>query len=182
MTSFVQNKRLSVRAQALGALIAVTAAVALPQLAHLIGSHIGMGSALGEMLLPMHLPVILAGLLCGPYAAGIAGALSPVLSFLLTGMPTAEMLPFMAIELCAYGFFAGVLRDSRLPTVLKVLAVQLIGRAVKAVALMIGFSCFSSTVNPFVIVTSTMAGWVGILLQLSVIPLVVYLLKRADND
>lgn len=176
------NKKLSVKAQTIGALIAVAAAVALPQLVHLIGSHTGTGSTLGEMLLPMHLPIILVGLLCGPYAAGIAGALSPVLSHLLTGMPAAAMLPFMVIELCAYGFFAGVLRDSRLPTVLKVLAVQVLGRAVKAVALMIGFWCFSSGVQPFVIVTSTMAGWVGILLQLITIPLAIYLLKRADND
>ncbi len=182
MISVTSNKRLSVKTQTVGALIALVSAVALPQLIHLMGSHTGVGSSIGEMLLPMHLPVILAGLLCGPYAAGIAGVLSPILSFLLTGMPAADMLPFMAIELCAYGFFAGVLRDIRMPTVLKVLAVQLIGRAVKAVAILIGFFCFSSTVNPFVIVTSTMAGWAGILIQLSVITLVMFLIKRADNE
>ncbi len=182
MTSASTNKRLSVKAQTIGGLAALAAAVALPQLVHLIGSHTGSGSSLGELLLPMHLPVILAGLLCGPYAAGIAGALSPILSFILTGMPAMAMLPFMAIELCAYGFFAGVLRDSAMPTVLKVLAVQLIGRAVKAVAFMIGSFCFSSAVNPFVIVTSTMAGWAGILIQLLVIPLVMLLIKRADNE
>lgn len=182
MTSVTSNKKLSIKAQTLGGLIAVASAVVLPQLVHLIGSHTGTGSALGELLLPMHLPIILAGLLCGPYAAGIAGALAPILSFLLTGMPAAAMLPFMAIELCAYGFFAGVLRTSKMPTVLKVLAVQVLGRAVRAVAILIGFYGFSASVKPAVIVNSIVAGWVGILIQLAVIPLVVYLVRKADNE
>lgn len=181
MTS-VTNKRLSVKAQTVGALVAIAAAVALPQLVHLIGAHTGSGSSLGELLLPMHLPIILAGLLCGPYAAGIAGALSPILSFLLTGMPALAMLPFMAIELCAYGFFAGVLRNNKMPTVLKVLAVQLIGRAFKAVAIIIGFFCFGASVHPMSIGVTAAAGWLGILLQLCIIPLVMFLIKRADNE
>ncbi len=181
MTS-VTNKRLSVKAQTVGALVAVAAAVALPQLVHLIGAHTGAGTALGELLLPMHLPIILAGLLCGPYAAGIAGLLSPILSFILTGMPLAAMLPFMAIELCAYGFFAGVLRTNKMPAVLKVLAVQVAGRAVRAVAILIGFYGFNTAVKPAVIVNSIAAGWLGILLQLSIIPLVMLLIKRADNE
>jgi len=182
MTSVATNKKLSIKAQTLGGLIALVSAVTLPQLVHLIGSHIGTGSVLGELLLPMHLPIILAGLLCGPYAAGIAGALSPILSFVLTGMPMAAMLPFMAIELCAYGFFAGVLRTSKIATVLKVLAVQLIGRAFKAVAILIGYFCFSTSVHPMTIGSSIAAGWAGILIQLAVIPLAVYLIRKADND
>lgn len=181
MTS-VTNKRLSVKAQTIGALIAIAAAVALPQIIHLIGAHTGSGSSLGELLLPMHLPIILAGLLCGPYAAGIAGALSPILSFLLTGMPAAAMLPFMAIELCAYGFFAGALRNNKMPTVLKVLAVQVLGRAVRAVAILIGFYGLGTAVKPAVIVNSIAAGWLGILLQLCIIPLVMFIIKRADNE
>ena len=130
----------------------------------------------------MHLPIILAGLLCGPYAAGIAGALSPILSFILTGMPALAMLPFMAVELCAYGFFAGVLRNNKMPTVLKVLAVQLIGRAFKAAAIIIGFFCFGASVHPMSIGVTAAAGWLGILLQLGIIPLVMFLIKRANNE
>lgn len=181
MTS-VTNKRLSVKAQTVGALVAIVSAVALPQIIHLIGAHTGSGSSLGELLLPMHLPIILAGLLCGPYAAGIAGALAPILSFLLTGMPAAAMLPFMAIELCAYGFFAGVLRNNKMPTVLKVLAVQVLGRAVRAAAILIGFYGLGTAVKPAVIINSIAAGWLGILLQLGIITLVMFLIKRADNE
>lgn len=182
MNTIALNKKLSVKAQTIGALVAVAAAVALPQLVHLIGANIGMGTGLGEMLLPMHLPIILAGLLAGPFAAGIAGALSPVLSFLLTDMPTAAMLPFMVIELCAYGVFAGVLRTAKIPSVAKVLAVQVIGRAVKAAAILIAFYAFSGSVQPAVIVTSITAGLVGIAVQLIAVPLILRAIKRADNE
>ena len=49
--------------QALLTAIAVAVAVVLPQLCHLLGGQLGVGTSLGEMLLPMHLPVMLAGLL-----------------------------------------------------------------------------------------------------------------------
>ena len=96
-------KKISIKTQAVGTVIALISAVALPQIIHVIGAVSGMGTSLGEALLPMHLPIILAGLLGGSYVAGIAGLLSPLLSFALTGMPTSAMLPFMMIELCAYG-------------------------------------------------------------------------------
>ena len=65
--------------------------------------------ALGAAFSPLHLPVLLCGLLCGwPYGAfcGIAG---PVLSCLVTGMPSAVRLIYMVPELCAYGLFSGFL-------------------------------------------------------------------------
>ena len=98
MTTSITKQKLSLKAQTAGAILAMLSAVALPQLVHLLGGSMGVGTALGEMLLPMHLPIILAGLLIGPYAAGIAGLLSPLVSFALTGMPMAAMLPFMMIH------------------------------------------------------------------------------------
>ncbi len=47
-------------------------------------------------------------------------------------MPGIVMLPFMMIELCAYGLFAGLLRNVKLPTIAKVAAVQIADRAVLA--------------------------------------------------
>ena len=92
-------KKISIKTQAVGTVIALISAVALPQIIHVIGAVSGMGTSLGEALLPMHLPIILAGLLGGSYVAGIAGLLSPLLSFALTGMPTSAMLPFMCGEI-----------------------------------------------------------------------------------
>lgn len=121
--------KLSVKVQTLAALAAIVGAVAVPQIFHALGAVSGLGTSLGEAFLPMHLPIILAGLLAGPYAGAIAGLLGPLASFAVSGMPGIAMLPFMMIELCAYGLFAGLLRNVKLPTIAKVLAVQTAGRA-----------------------------------------------------
>ncbi len=182
MTTVIKRKKLSVKAQVIGALIALISAVALPQLVHVAGAVSGMGTSLGEIFLPMHLPIILMGLLVGPYAAGVAGMLSPLVSFALTGMPTSVMLPFMMIELCAYGICAGLLRNVKLPVILKVLITQIAGRIIRAVAIAVGFYAFSTAVQPAVILTSITAGLFGIILQLIIIPLAVYRLKEEDHE
>lgn len=171
--------RLSVKAQTMAALAAVVGAVAVPQLFHALGAASGLGTALGEAFLPMHLPIILVGLLAGPYAGAAAGLLGPLVSFAVSGMPGAVMLPFMMIELCAYGLFAGLLRNVKLPTVVKVLAVQIGGRAVRAAAILISvYGLGNERVNAATIWTSVSAGLFGLALQWALIPLIVY---RAEN-
>lgn len=182
MTTAITRQKISVKAQALGTLIALVSAVALPQLVHAVGAASGIGTALGETFLPMHLPIILVGLLAGPYAAGAAGLLSPLVSFALTGMPTSAMLPFMMIELCVYGICAGLLKNVKMPAIVKVLIAQIVGRAVRAGAIAIGFYAFGTVIQPTVIFTSITAGLFGIILQLVIIPLAVYRLKEADNE
>ena len=103
----------SVKVQALATLAAIVGAVAIPQIFHVVGAISGMGTGLGEAFLPMHLPIILVGLLAGPYAGAIAGAFGPLVSFALSGMPGLAMLPFMVIELAAYGLIAGLLTGRR---------------------------------------------------------------------
>lgn len=182
MTTTITRQKLSVKTQAAGALAALVSAVVLPQLVHIIGRIFGMGTSLGETFLPMHLPIILIGLLAGSYAAGTAGLLSPLLSFVLTDMPKSTMLPFMMIELCVYGICAGLLKDVKLPVIIKVLIAQIAGRAVRAGAIAVGFYAFGTEVHPSVILTSITAGLFGIILQLVIIPLAVYRLKEADHE
>lgn len=176
----LSRKRLSVKVQVLAGFIAVISAVALPQLFHLMGRISGLGTALGEAFLPMHLPIILAGLLCGPFAAGAAGAAAPLLSFLLTGMPNVVMLPFMCVELCVYGVAAGILRGVKLPGIVKVIIAQIAGRAVRAVAILIGANLLGSSIQVSVIWTSIAAGVFGIALQWALIPLIMARLKTDD--
>lgn len=174
-----EKTKLSFKFQTLAALAAVVGAVALPQVFHVMGALSGLGTALGEAFLPMHLPVILVGLLADPYAGAAAGLLSPLVSFALSGMPTAVMLPFMMVELCIYGLSAGLFRQVKMPAVLKVLSVQVIGRAVRAAAVLLavyGFSYQSIAVS--VIWKSIAVGVFGIVLQLVLIPLIIY---RVEN-
>lgn len=177
--------RLSVKSQTIAALAAIVGAVAVPQLFHALGALSGLGTALGEAFLPMHLPIFLVGLLAGPYAGAVAGLLGPLVSFAVSGMPGAVMLPFMMIELGAYGLFAGLLRNAKLPTIVKVLAVQVGGRAVRAAAILISVYGFGNErVDASAIWTSISAGLCGLALQWALLPLLVYRaenLKKNDN-
>jgi hypothetical protein len=166
----VSSAQLSVKGQLLATLAGAGMAVALPRLVHALGAFAGEGTGLGELLLPMHLPVMLVGFAAGPWAGAAVGLLAPVISFLFSGMPMVSMLPFMVIELAVYGFAAGWLKNHEMPMVVKVVLVQLAGRAVRAAAILAGFYLLQTKVSPAVIYTSIAAGWLGILLQWAALP------------
>ena len=188
MTNIKENSRsyampkLSVGMQSIAAVGAVIAAVLLPQALHLIGKATGTASALGEVFLPMHLPVLLVGILAGAYAGAATGLLAPIISYLLTGMPGAILLPFMTIELAVYGLTIGLLRNVRMFTGFKVLLAQIAGRAVRALAIVLAVYVFeTSTIAPAIIWTSIRTGIAGILIQLVLIPIVVYFVRKAEG-
>lgn len=175
-------KKLSVKKQVLATIGAIASAVVLPQLFHVVGLVSNMGTALGETFLPMHLPILLVGLIAGPYAGAIAGLLSPLFSFGLTAMPGAAMLPFMMIELCMYGLIAGLLRNTKMPTIAKVLLAQVGGRAVRAGAILASVYLLGNTaIHTAVIWNSIIAGIPGLILQWILLPLLVYRIERGGN-
>ena len=179
MVKTLEKPRLSVKMQAIATLAAIVGAVAVPQIFHALGAVSGVGTSLGEAFLPMHLPIILVGLLAGPYAGAIAGLLGPLASFALSGMPGAVMLPFMMIELCVYGLAAGLLRNVKLPTLVKVLAVQIAGRAVRAGAILLAVYAFGNgKIAVSTIWASIATGLFGLALQWALLPLIVY---RVEN-
>ena len=63
--------KLSLSTKAAATVLAIVAAVALPQLFHVIGAVSGQGTMLGVAFLPMHLPIIFVGLIAGPAVAGV---------------------------------------------------------------------------------------------------------------
>lgn len=171
--------RLSFKAQSLALAAALVSAVALPQIFHLVGAVSGLGTTVGASFLPMHLPIIIVGFVAGPYAGLVAGALAPAVSFFLSGMPTLAMLPLMIAEISAYGLFAGLLRNSKLPAFGKLLAVQLLGRAVRAIATVAVVLFVSNTpITLASIYTSILTGLPGILIQWAVLPLFLYFVKE----
>ena len=162
-----------IRRKALLTAIMVSVAVILPQICHLLGGQLGLGSQLGEMLLPMHLPVMLAGLLWGPWAGMACGMLSPIFSFVFTNMPGVALLPFMTVELAVYGLSAGLLRRTNLPSLLQVVLTQVAGRVARAAVLLVAIYGFGFDRLPISIVwTSITAGVAGIVIQWAVLPLV----------
>lgn len=175
--------RLSLTTKAFSTVLAIVAAVALPQLFHVIGAVSGQGTALGVAFLPMHLPIIFVGLIAGPAVGAIAGVAAPLASFMLSGMPGLVMLPFMMVELCAYGLIAGLLRYVKLPSLAKVVLAQFAGRVVLTGATAIAVFAFGSSNSIAATWTSDLAaGLPGLALQWALVPLAVYwsesLIKR----
>ena len=172
MKTKVLNKT-SIKNKTLATLIAVISAVALPQIAHIIGTYAGFGSSVGETFLPMHLPVILAGFVGGPVVGAVAGALSPVISFSLTGMPTAVALPFIVVEIFTYGLVSGLLSRVKLNSFIKILAVQLSGRVMRIAAVAVATVVFGFEGMTVAAVLSSMAlGMAGIIIQWIAVALV----------
>lgn len=164
----------TVKAKTLAAVGAVIAAVALPQLFHVLGHVSGLGTALGEAFLPMHIAILTVGLLGGPVVGFISGALSPLISFALTGMPNISILPFMVIELASYGLICGLLANKNMPAIVKLLIAQIGGRAVRALFIVGAFYLLGSNITPAVILTSIVTGLPGLILQWTMIPLIIY--------
>ena len=85
------------------------------------------------------------------------------------------MLPFMVIELAAYGLIAGLLRAARMPTIAKVLLVQVGGRVVRAAAILFAVGVLgNATVAVASIWTSVLAGLPGLILQWGLVPLIMF--------
>lgn len=92
------------RALTMQGVLLIAAAWLLPSLVHLTGLPV-------RTLLPMHWPVVLAGLCYGWRSGAVIGAGAPLVSYLLSGMPPPMVLPAMTLELAAYGFLAGFVRE-----------------------------------------------------------------------
>jgi len=137
----------------------------------------------GTIFLPMHIPVLLCGLICGWPFGFICGALGPALSSLLTGMPPAAMMPSMMLECAAYGCITGAMmclvhtKKPMLDLYISMVTAMVAGRVLAGLAKSL---IFSPGTAPFAWVsTSLVAGIPGIVIQLILIPLVVYGLTRA---
>lgn len=178
-TLVLSKKPLSIKRQTLATILAIIAAVALPQLFHLLGIATGTGKTLGVLFSPMHLPIIFVGLIAGPYAGAISGLLGPVASALLTGMPNGLSLSLMMTELFGYGLTAGLLRNINISNVLKVLIVQIAGRFLRMLGCFALVYIFAkSGVELFGAWTSVIRCWPGVVLQLVLIPVLVYKFDR----
>ena len=175
--------KVSVKIQVLATVTAIAATVAVPQLLHYVGAVSGLGTSLGEIFLPMHLPIIAVGLLAGPAAGAVAGILGPVVSFALSSMPTAVILPFMMCELFGYGLCAGLLRNVKMPVLLKVVIIQLAGRILRTLAIVLAVYAFNNTALTVASVwMSAEKGLIGIILQLAIIPLAIYRIERIKKN
>ena len=137
----------------------------------------------GSVILPMHIPVLLCGLVCGwPYGL-VCGIVGPLLSSVLTSMPPAAMLPSMMVECGTYGFVTGLLmryvRTGR-PTAdlyISMISAMILGRTVAGFAKALIFT--PGTPAFAWVTTSLITGIPGIVIQLVLMPAVLYALTKA---
>ena len=174
MSTITLNKT-SLKAKTITTILAIATAIVLPQLFHVMGIISGTGAMLGSVFLPMHIPVFVAGLMAGPVVGIIAGAVSPLVSFAISGMPAAALLPFMMFELAGYGLVSGLLVHVKMPVFAKLVIAQVAGRVVRGIAIAIAvFGFGNQAVQLASIWTSVAQGLPGILLQWAIIPLLLY--------
>ncbi len=150
LNAVLAKQKLAVRLSVKGAISVamVILSVGLPQIAHIIG-----GASAGAAWMPMYLPALLAGCLLGwQWGLGV-GIIAPIVSFGFTtlalgsAMPALERLPYMTLELAAFGavtgLFAKKIEKNSLFAFPAVLLAQLAGRTVYAVYNLIAGASFA---------------------------------------
>ena len=162
-------------------LFTIAGAVVFPQILHLAGAALGAGGMLGQIFLPMYLPILILGFTRGRISGAIVGLLAPLVSFALTGMPTAALLPFITLELIATGWLAGTFSSMRLPAVLRVLSVQMLAKAVRLFALALSLYLTSGTLTASAVFSGILTSIPGVLLQLALVSGVILMQQKRSN-
>lgn len=166
----------------------MTYAAILLALAAMMPRVAGLMPEIGKTLNLMHIPVLLCGFLCGwPWGLGV-GFTAPLLSHLLNGMP--KLYPdavVMAVELAAYGCFAGLLYRA-LPRkkwrvyaalILSMIAGRIVYGIVYFILLKLGLVAVDGALLAFVWTKTIVKPLLGIALQIVLIPVLVLALERA---
>ena len=143
----------------------------------------------GTVFLPMHIPVLLCGLICGWGYGAACGIVGPVLSSVLSGMPSATGLVSMVPELCVYGLVSGLLlrfvrtRSTYADLYIALLCAMLLGRivggAAKALFYLSGASGMTELSIGLLATTYFVESLPGILIQLVLLPTLVFTLMKA---
>lgn len=139
---------------------------------------------IGQALCPMHIPVILCGFICGWQYGLAVGYVSPLMrSFIMHAPPVMSAIP-MAFELAAYGAIAGLmykLLPKKAPFMYVDLLVSMIaGRLVWGTVkfFMAGLDVSAFGLSAFW-AGAVMGSIPGIIVQIVLIPAIVYALSRA---
>ncbi len=138
----------------------------------------------GSIISPMHIPVLLCGLICGWAFGLLCGLAGPLVASLITGMPPMAYLPPMMVELAVYGLLTGILmqwiRTGKIyaDLYISLIAAMLVGRVVAGAAKALIFAGGNFTMAMW-ISSYFVTAWPGIVIQLALIPSIVFALEKA---
>jgi hypothetical protein len=130
----------------------------------------------GPTFLPMFFFILMAGLLFGWRMGLMVGVLTPIVSYSISGMPIAAMLPRIMAESICYGLFAGCFRENfNVGVVWSLIGTLILGRIAAGLVTLI---LYHGAINPVDVTWKALqVGWPGVLIQLAFLPLVVKLLE-----
>ena len=143
---------------------------------------------IGSALSPMHIPALLCGFMCGwPWGLAV-GFISPLLRSVLFGMPAIfPNAVAMAFELAVYGCVSGFLYrrfPKTLPGIYACLLISMVaGRIVWGIARLVLAGISGNTFTFAMFISGAITAAVpGIIVQLVLIPAIVYALEKAGMN
>lgn len=158
--------------------VCIALAVVLPQAFHAIPNA-------GAVYSPIHIPVLLCGLICGWQYGLLCGIAGPLLSTLITGMPPVAIMPAMMVECAVYGVVSGLLmkfvRTGKVygDLYISLISAMILGRVAAGAAKAFIFARGSITLAAWA-GAYFVTGMPGIIIQLVLLPSVVYALMKAN--
>lgn len=177
------ERKNSVYRLTIGGLLLATGII-VPRIFHMFGTP-----SLGRVFLPMHITIFIAGIYLGPYYGLIIGFITPLINSLF-GMPIYPQNIIMAFELAAYGLFAGLfmylLNKRNMAKPIKVyislIMSMILGRIVNGFVLLIMARLLGMNVPaPLSVLGATLTGMPGIIIQLFLVPGIVYVLYASQE-
>ncbi len=145
----------------------------------------GQIPAVGNMLLPMHIPVLLCGFVCGWQWGLLTGFVLPIMRSALFSMP--PMMPTavaMAFEMAVYGAVTGLLYQklskNMASVYISLVGAMIAGRLVWGVVSIVLYGIVGKAFGWQIFLGGALLNAIpGIILQLVLIPAIIFTLKRA---
>jgi hypothetical protein len=139
----------------------------------------------GVIYCPMHIPVLICGLVCEWQFGLICGIIGPVISSIVTGMPSIVDMPSMMIELVIYGVVCALImkvvhtKKLYLDLYISLITAMLLGRVTAGVVKALIFARGSMTITTWA-TTYFVTCLPGIIIQLILIPAIYFALQKAN--
>ncbi len=153
------------------------AALLLPVVFHLV--------KLGHVFMPMYLPLVALAFYASPAPAALTALLVPLVSSMVTGMPPMypPVAPLMAMELATMVWLLSTLSRwlPRAPTLALLVPVLALGRVLYAAMAWVAALVLDLPAR-FVAGISLLSGWPGVILMTIVIPPLVRVGRRGQED
>ncbi len=153
--------------------------IVLPRIFHVLA-----GNSAGATFLPMHIAVLISALAFGAISASIVAGSSVIFSYLLTGMPSIDRLPYMLIELLIYAILLSLF-NKKFNSYISLIATIILGRVLYAVILFIAINIFALPTYGISVIESIKVGLPGLAIQLMCVPFIAKIINerlKLKND